>query len=62
MVMHDTQEVLEARRKAVSSLAALQGLVAPRLWDGATLSAVREACLASRQPAADGTLQVPSVS
>lgn len=54
------QEVLEARRKAASSLAALQGLIAPRLQDGSTISAVRESCLASGQPAADGTLQVPS--
>ena len=56
------QEVLDARRKAVSSLAALQGLIAPRLRNGATLSAVRESCLASGQLAADGTLQVPNDS
>lgn len=54
------QEVLEARRKATSSLAALQGLIAPRLHDGSTISSVRESCLASGQPAADGTLQVPN--
>ena len=53
------QEVLEARRKAASSLASLQGLIAPRLQDGSRISEVRESCLASGQPAADGTLQVP---
>ncbi|KAK9836035.1 hypothetical protein WJX81_007852 [Elliptochloris bilobata] len=51
------KEVLQARRKAGSSLSALQGLVAPRLQAGASLSAVRTACLSSGQPAADGTLQ-----
>lgn len=55
-----TQEVLEARRKAGSSLAALQALITPQLQNGAQLSAVRERCLSSGQPAADGSLQVPA--
>ena len=55
-----TQEVLEARRKAGSSLAPLQALITPQLQNGAQLSAVRERCLSSGQPAADGSLQVPA--
>jgi hypothetical protein len=56
------QDVLEARRKAGSSLALLQALVGPHLRAGARLAAVRDACLASGQPAAEASLQARAPS
>lgn len=56
------QEVLEARRKAGTSLALLQALIGPQLRNGARLTAVRDACLASGQPAAQASLQVRMLS